>query len=237
MFCVKCGKPNVDIAQFCYSCGQALNPTPTRPPKVRSLGMGMAGGPLTRKQVIGWSSVFVVPILLAIVAGLCGAYDHHEATAARITHPPSMLLCDSEARGIENYQHTVSEGGDMIDFDRAPQVSADGSWRWGFQTVRNEKVVEFVGTTPIASGLGPAKYRGVCVGNTNSESVTVQDVKLISRRVAETTCVNAINHVVCSKREGSVVGNKIEWDASPNLNHKLKWDDSQSDYEDGIDGK
>jgi len=36
MFCVKCGKPNADIAQFCHSCGQALSPTPTQPPLVRS---------------------------------------------------------------------------------------------------------------------------------------------------------------------------------------------------------
>lgn len=73
IFCTECGKPNVDEAKFCCSCGQALCPTPTQAPIVRSLMTGRE--PLTRKQIIGWSSVFVVPFLLVIIAGLCGAYD------------------------------------------------------------------------------------------------------------------------------------------------------------------
>lgn len=74
MVCVKCGKHNADVATFCCSCGQALRHTPTQAPIVRSLRI-TGHEPLTRKQIIGWSSVFVVPVLVVIVGGLCGAYN------------------------------------------------------------------------------------------------------------------------------------------------------------------
>lgn len=113
MFCVKCGKPNAEVAKFCCSCGQALKPTPTQEPTLRSLGMGIAGGPLTRRQIIGWSSVFVVPFLLLIVAGLCGALDKPSEQSETKQQFVARMSASGSAQELK-VKWSVDRDGDLL---------------------------------------------------------------------------------------------------------------------------
>lgn len=158
----------------------------------------------------------VIAVLLLMVAGiLTGGDDGRPAPTVVSTHSPSMLLCDLHARYDEPYGGADSDKSKTdVSMDRSPVVLADGSWRWGFIVVRSEHVFQLSGTTEIANGWAPTRYRGYCVGNTNSESVSVKDVELLSRHIVETTCLGSF----CSQSEKEIVYNtpvRTEDDGKP----------------------
>jgi len=68
MFCNKCGKDNVEGAQFCASCGDPIAPVPGYPPAGRPRTSGMAIASLVL-GILGYF-LFGVPALVGLALGI-----------------------------------------------------------------------------------------------------------------------------------------------------------------------